>query len=33
MTVDCRNDKDIEKNAVGNIKVRKFSFAPMKAKN
>ena len=37
MTVDCR-DKDIKKhirrqNAVGNMLVRKFSFAPMEAKN
>ena len=37
MTVDCRDDKDIKKrfrkqNAVGNMLVRKFSFAPIKAK-
>ena len=37
MTADCR-DKDIKKqirrqNAVGNMLVRKFSFAPMEAKN
>ena len=37
MTADCRDDKDIEKqfrrqNAVGNMLVRKFSFAPMEAK-
>ena len=36
MTADCQ-DKDIEKqfrrqNAVGNMLVRKFSFAPMEAK-
>ena len=38
MTADCRNDKDIKKqlrrqNAVGNMLVRKFSFAPIEAKN
>ena len=37
MTADCRDDKDIKKqcrrqNAVGNMLVRKFSFAPIKAK-
>ena len=37
MTADCRYDKDIEKqfrwqNAVGNMLVRKFSFAPIEAK-
>ena len=37
MTADCR-DKDIKKlfmrqNAVGNMLVRKFSFAPIEAKN
>ena len=37
MTVDCRDDKDIKKqfrrqNAVGNMLVRKFSFAPIEAK-
>ena len=37
MTADCRDDKDIKKqfmrqNAVGNILVRKFSFAPIDAK-
>ena len=37
MTADCRDDKDIGKqfrrqNAVGRMLVRKFSFAPMKAK-
>ena len=37
MTVDCRDDQDIEKqfrrqNAVGNMLVRKFSFAPTGAK-
>ena len=37
MTADCRDDKDIKKqfmrqNAVGNMLVRKFSFAPMEAK-
>ena len=38
MTTDCRDDKDIEKqfrrqNAVGNMLVRKFSFAPLVSKN
>ena len=37
MTADCRDDKDIKKqfrrqNAVGNMRVRKFSFAPIEAK-
>ena len=37
MTVDYRDDKDIKKqfrrqDAVGNMLVRKFSFAPMEAK-
>ena len=37
MTADCRDDKDIKKqfkrqNAVGNMLVRKFSFAPIDAK-
>ena len=37
MTVDCRDDKDIKKqfrrqNEVGDILVRKFSFAPTEAK-
>ena len=37
MTADCRDDKDIIKqfrmqNAVGNMLVRKFSFAPIEAK-
>ena len=37
MTADCRDDKEIKKqfmrkNAVGNMLVRKFSFAPSKAK-
>ena len=37
MTADCRDDKDIKKqfmrqNAVENILVRKFSFAPIEAK-
>ena len=37
MTVDCRDDTDIKKqfmrqNAVGNMLVRKFSFAPIEAK-
>ena len=37
MTADCRDDKDIKKqfmrqNAVGNIQVRKISFAPIEAK-
>ena len=37
MTADCRDDKDIKKqfrrqNAVGNMLVRKFSFAPIEAK-
>ena len=37
MTADCRDDKDIKKqfrrqNAVGNMMVRKFSFAPIEAK-
>ena len=37
MTADCRDDKDIKKqymrqNAVGNMPVRKFSFAPIEAK-
>ena len=37
MDEDCRDDKDIGKqfrrqNAVGNMLVRKFSFAPMEAK-
>ena len=37
MTADCRDDKNIEKqfmrqNAVGNMLVRKFSFAPIEAK-
>ena len=36
-TADCRDDKDIKKqfrrqNAVGNMLVRKFSFAPIEAK-
>ena len=36
MTADCRGDKDIKKqfmrqNAVGNMLVRKFSFAPIEA--
>ena len=38
MTADCRDDKDINKqfmrqNALGNMLVRKFSFAPIEAKN
>ena len=37
MTADCRDDKDIKKqfvrqNAVGNMLVRKLSFAPIKPK-
>ena len=37
MTADCRDDKDIKKqfmrqNAVANMLVRKFSFAPIEAK-
>ena len=37
LTADCRDDKDIKKqfrrqNAVGNMLVRKFSFAPIEAK-
>ena len=37
MTADCRDDNDIKKqfwrqNAVGNMLVRKFSFAPIEAK-
>ena len=37
MTADCRDDKDIKKqfrrqNAVGNMLVRKFLFAPIEAK-
>ena len=37
MTADCRYDKDIKtqfrrQNAVGNMLVRKFSFAPIEAK-
>ena len=37
MTADCRGDKDIKKqfrkqNAVGNMLVRKFSFAPIDVK-
>ena len=37
MTADCRDDKDIKKqvrrqNAVGNMLVRKFSFAPIEPK-
>ena len=37
MTADGRDDKDIEKtfrrqNAVGNMLVRKFSFAPIEEK-
>ena len=37
MTADCRDDKDIKKqfrmqNAVGNMLVRKFSFAPIETK-
>ena len=37
MTADCRDDKDIKnqfrrQNAVGNMLVRKFSFAPIEAK-
>ena len=37
MTADCRNDKDTKKqfmrqNAVGNMLVRKFSFAHIEAK-
>ena len=37
MTADCRDDKDINEqfrrqNAVGNMLVRKFSFAPIEAK-
>ena len=36
MTADCRDDKDTKKqfrrqNAVGNMLVRKFSFAPIEA--
>ena len=38
MTADCRDDKDIKKqfrrqNAVGNMLVRKFSFAPIEGKS
>ena len=38
MTADCRDDKDIKKqfrrkNAVGNMLVGKFSFAPRLGKN
>ena len=38
MTADCRDDKDIKKqfmrqNGVRNMLVRKFSFAPIEAKN
>ena len=38
MTADCRDDKDIKKqfrskNAVGNMLSKKFSFAPIDAKN
>ena len=38
LTADCRDDKDIKKqfmrqNAVGNMLVRKLSFAPIEAKN
>ena len=37
MSADCRDDKDIKKqlrrqNVVGNMLVRKFSFAPIEAK-
>ena len=37
MAADCRDDKDIKKqfmrlNAVGNMLVREFSFAPIEAK-
>ena len=37
MTADCRDDKDIKKqfrrkNAVGNMLVMKYSFAPIEAK-
>ena len=37
MTADCRDDKDIKKqfrtqNALGNMLVRKFSFAPIEVK-
>ena len=37
MTADCRDDQDIKKqfrrqNAVGNVLVRKYSFAPIEAK-
>ena len=37
MTADCRDDKDIKKqfmrqNSVGNMLIRKFSFAPIEAK-
>ena len=37
MTADCREDKDMKKqfmrqNSVGNMLVRKFSFAPIEAK-
>ena len=37
MTADCRDDKDIKRqfkrqNGVGNMLVRKFSFAPIEAK-
>ena len=37
MTADCRDDKDIKKqfrrqNAMGNMLVRKFSFAPIETK-
>ena len=36
MTADCRDDKDIKKirieNAIGNMMVKKFSFAPIEAK-
>ena len=37
MTADCRDDKDIKKqfkrqNAVGNMVVGEFSFAPTEAK-
>ena len=38
MTAECRDDKDIKKqfrwqNAVGNMPVRKLSFAPIEAKS
>ena len=37
MTADCRDDEDIKRqfrrqNAVGNMLVSKFSFAPIEAK-